>query len=151
MELKKMIPRTPALRLLVVLFLSVSFPGCANSHEFVNDHELLMQVHEYFPNAVLYKFDKRVLWIQTQVDGVSGRFAEKTLESFLQESDSAAMQRSFGTVHFSNALAHDGYVYLVAGFQQNVVVWDRRTVVGPDRLPATLHWLMDRTTLLAGK
>jgi hypothetical protein len=45
----------------------------------VEDKAVLKQIHEYFPGSSLYKFDKRVLWIQTQVDGVSGKFAEKTL------------------------------------------------------------------------
>lgn len=120
-----------------VVLLSVSLSGC------VDDHELLRRVHEYFPGATLYKFDERVLWIQTQVDGVSGKFAEKTLMSFLQESENAATQKSFGIVHFSDALAYDGYVYLVLGFRQGIVVWDRRTVVGRDGLPTTLHWVMN--------
>jgi hypothetical protein len=125
-------------RLLLLLFLlTVSVSGC------VDDHAILTQIHEFFPGSTLYKFDKRVLWIQTQVDGVSGKFAEKTLNSFLQDAEGAAEQKSFGLVHFSDALAHDGYVYLVIGFRRGIIVWDRRPVVSPNGLPTTLHWVMD--------
>lgn len=121
----------------MVLLFCVSLSGC------VDDHTVLTQIHEYFPGSTLYKFDKRVLWIQTQVDGVSGKFAEKTLNSFLQDADGAAEQKSFGLVHFSDALAHDGYLYLVIGFRQGIIVWDRRAVVGPNGLRTTQHWVMN--------
>jgi hypothetical protein len=29
-------------------------------------------------------------------------------------------------VHFSNAFAADGYVYLVIGFREGIIVWDPR-------------------------
>lgn len=120
--------------LIVIVLLTLAFSGC------VDDHQLLAQVHEYFPGAQLYKFDNRVLWIQTQVDGVTPKFAEQTFLHFVQEADTSAMQKSFGIVHFSDALAHDGYIYLVLGFRQGVEIWDRRTVVGPNGTPTTLHW-----------
>src|SRR5215831_10689548 len=99
--------RKSALLIAPVLLLSLVLCSC------VEDKAVLTQIHEYFPGSTLYKFDKRVLWIQTQVDGVSGRFAEKTLDSFLQDADGAAEKKSFGLVHFSDALAHDGIIYLV--------------------------------------
>lgn len=106
--------------LLLVLLLNVSLSGC------VDDHKLLTQVHEYFPGAMLYKFDPHVLWIQTEVDGISRKFAEKTFDTFLIEMESQAQQQSLGFVHLSDALGHDGYVFLVLGFRQGIVVWDRR-------------------------
>ena len=122
--------------LLVVLLCSFALCGC------VDDHAILTQVHEYFPGASIYKFDKRVLWIQTDVGGVSGKFAEKTLTSFLHDADGTAMQKSFGLVHFSQALAHDGYIYLVIGFQNGIIVWDRRPVTEPNGLRATQRWVL---------
>ena len=121
---------------LLAVVLSFSLCGC------VDDHAILTQIHEYFPGSTLYKFDKRVLWIQTQVDGVSGKFAEKTLNSFLQDAEGAAEQKSFGLVHFSDALAHDGYIYLVIGFRRGIIVWDRRPATGPNGLPTTYHWVL---------
>ncbi len=121
----------------VLLFFFLSISGC------VDDHAVLTQIHEYFPGSTLYKFDKRVFWIQTQVDGVSGKFAEKTLDSFLQDADGAAEKKSFGLVRFSDALAHDGCIYLVIGFRKGIVVWDRRKIAGPNGLPTTRHWVLN--------
>ena len=126
--------RKPALLLLLVL-LTGTLSGC------LDDHQLLAQVHEYFPGAALYKFDGRVLWIQTQVDGVSPKFAEQTFLHFLEEADTSTVQKSLGIIHFSDALAHDGYVYLVLGFKQGIVVWDRRPV-SQNGSTVTLHWNM---------
>lgn len=126
----------PTHLVLAAAFLSLILCGC------VDDHQLLAQMHEYFPGAALYKFDRRVLWIQTQVDGISPKFAEETFLHFLDESNKAALQKSFGIVNFSDALAHDGYVYLVLGFRQGIVVWDRRPVPGVNGLATTYHWNM---------
>jgi hypothetical protein len=112
-----------------VLLLSLTLSGC------VDDHALLVQVNEYFPGSTRWKFDNRVLWIQTQAGGISGKFAEKTFDTFLSEADSYAQQKSLGFVHFSGALAHDGYTYLVLGFRQGIIVWDRRV-----NLRWTLSW-----------
>jgi hypothetical protein len=122
----------PTLFLLAVL-LTGTRSGC------VDDHQLLSGVHEYFPGAALYKFDNRVLWIQTEVDGVSPKFAEKTFLNFLDEANKSTAQKSFGIINFSDALAHDGYVYLVLGFKQGMVVWDRRPVTQNGE-KVTFHW-----------
>ncbi len=114
---------------LAFLLLGLMPQGC------VDDHSLLKQVNEYFPGATLHKFDPRVLWIQTQVDGISPKFAEKTFDTFLTEMDSKAQQKSLGFVHLADALARDGYVFLVLGFRQGIVVWDRRV-----NLRWTLTW-----------
>jgi hypothetical protein len=132
-----MISRKPVLFFLMALLLAMTLSGC------LDDHQLLAQMHEYFPGAALYKFDNRVLWIQTQVDGVSPKFGEQTFLHFLEEADSSTQQKSFGTIHFSDALAHDGYIYLVLGFKQGIVVWDRRPVARPNGSPVTLHWNMN--------
>jgi hypothetical protein len=133
---QRMTVRKTALFFLIALLLIVTLSGC------VDDHQLLAQMHEYFPDAALYKFDNRVLWIQTQVDGVTPKFGEQTFLRFLEEADTLAQQKSLGTIHFSDALAHDGYVYLVMGFKQGIVVWDRRPVGGSNGSPVTLHWNM---------
>jgi hypothetical protein len=133
---KNISPRKMALFSLLALLLGTMLSGC------VDDHQLLAQVHEYFPGAGLYKFDKRVLWIQTDVDGVSPKFAEQTFLHFLEEADTAAQQKSFGLVHLSDALAHDGYLYLVLGFKQGIVVWDRRQVTAPNGQLTTYHWTL---------
>jgi hypothetical protein len=119
---------------LLVLLVLLTVSGC------VDDHQLLTQVHEYFPGAALYKFDKRVLWIQTQVEGVTPKFGEETFLHFLEEANNSTKQKSFGIINFSDALAHDGYIFLVLGFKQGIVVWDRRNVLGPNGLPTTYHW-----------
>jgi hypothetical protein len=62
--------RKSALSIAPVLLLSLLLSSC------IADKAVLTQIHEYFPGSTLFKFDKRVLWIQTQVDGVSGKFAE---------------------------------------------------------------------------
>ncbi len=129
-----MLRRKSALFVLVVLLTSTLL-GC------VDDHQLLLSVHEYFPGAALYKFDKRVLWIQTEVDGISPKFAEKTFLNFLEEANKSTAQKSFGIINFSDALAHDGYVYLVLGFKQGMVVWDRRPVL-QNGARVTFHWNM---------
>src|SRR6516165_5124246 len=95
--------RKPSLFGLNLLFLCLFAKGC------VDDRAVLSQTTEYFPGSVIYKFDPRVLWIQTEVDGVSGKFAEKTLENFLQDAEGTTEKKSFGLAHFSDLLAHDGY------------------------------------------
>jgi hypothetical protein len=128
--------RKPSFFAVNLLLFCLFAKGC------VDDHAVLTQMHEYFPSSTLYKFDKRVLWIQTQVDGISGKFAEETLETFLKRSEETAVKESGGLVHFSDALAHDGYVYLVIGFKKGIIVWDRRKVAGPSGLPTTYHWVL---------
>ncbi len=127
-----MLGRSPAIFLLALVM-------TGGTRSCVDEHGLLTQVHEYFPGAQLFKFDNRVLWIQTEVDGVSPKFAEKTFLVFLQEANTAAAQKSFGIINFSDALAHDGYVYLVFGFKQGAVAWDRRPVTQNGQ-QVTLHW-----------
>ena len=129
-----MFARKSASLFVAVILFSIVLSGC------VDDHQLLSQVQDYFPGAELYKFDRRVIWIQTQVDGISPKFAEKTLQEFLQQADSTAQHESLGIVHFSDALAHDGVIYLVLGFRSGIVVWDRRAVPGPNGFPVTHDW-----------
>jgi hypothetical protein len=129
--------RRPYFLSINLLFLCFFAKGC------VDDRAVLTQTHEFFPGSTLYKFDNRVLWIQTEVDGVSGKFAEKTLETFLQDAEGTTEKKSFGLAHFSDLLAHDGYVYLVIGFKKGIIVWDRRKVAGPNGLPTTYHWVLN--------
>jgi hypothetical protein len=120
---------------IVALFVAVTFCGC------VPDQDILAQVNQYFPGSTLLKFDKRVLWIQTKVDGVGPKFTEMALNNFLAQADTLAEQKSLGLVHFTDAFAHDGYIYLVIGFQHGIIIWDRRVVV-ENGVPSTLHWVM---------
>ncbi len=98
----------------------------AFTHGCIDDHKILAEVHDYFPGAVIYKFDSRVLWVQTQVDGITGKFAEETFDTFLNKIEARTQEKSRGFITFSQAMAHDGYVYLVLGFRGGIIVWDRR-------------------------
>jgi hypothetical protein len=128
-----MFSRKPTM-LLLTLQLCATLSGC------VDDHALLAQVHEYFPGASLYKFDKRVLWIQTEVDGITPKLGEQIFLRFLDEANSAARHRSWGIVSLSSAMKQDGYIYLVLGFKQGIVAWDRRNGISPTGSERPHHW-----------
>jgi len=119
---------------LILMVLMVStLAGC-------DDQKMVLpKVCEYFPDSALYQFDKRVIWIQTRVDGISGKTAAAIFEQFCQQAEQMGKLR----VALAAEFAIDGHRILVVGFRQGIVAWDIRDGVDPaTRLPRfqILNW-----------
>lgn len=115
---------------LLAFMLTWSLAGCG-----LDDQAVLKSTRDYFPAVTLWKFQPQVLWVQTQVDGVTAAFAEKTFDHFLEEANQEALQRSLGLANFDKLMAQKGYVFFVLGFRGGVIVYDR-----PRHLRWTLNW-----------
>lgn len=98
--------------LLLVLFFALTLTGCD-----MTDQAVLQAVHQYFPTAKIFRFDKRVLWIQANVTGISPQFATKTFSAFLQEPQIGQLRMG---MNFS------GQRFFVLSFNPNAaIVWDQ--------------------------
>jgi hypothetical protein len=109
-----------ALMLLCIILTIAGLCGCKDQSE---ASVILPQVCKEFPDSVIYKFDPRVLWIQTHVDGISPELAEMLYEGACQKA-----AKSFGQIKFNwiNELQFDGRSILVIGFKRIVIACDLR-------------------------
>src|SRR5581483_6209461 len=109
------------------IVVSLTLTGC-------KDEEVapmvLPQFNNYFPDTTLYQVDKRFLWVQTHIDGISANAADlmfkqdcgQALTAIQQQSE----QKTFGLIKINNlptALAIAGKQVLIVGFNQYWVVW----------------------------
>jgi hypothetical protein len=61
-------PRISAILLLFAALSSLTLAGCKDEEVAPN---VLPTFNEYFPDTTMYHVDKRFLWIQTHIDGIS--------------------------------------------------------------------------------
>jgi hypothetical protein len=115
--------------ILVMLLVSVCLYGCKDKEE---AREVLPKVCPHFPDSVIYKFDKRVLWIQTNVDGISGETAE---DIFQQACQQAAYKLGKLTFNISAEMKFDDRSILIIGFKQYLVAWEVRNGVDQRGIP----------------
>jgi hypothetical protein len=125
------------------LLLTLPLTACKDQSEAA---AVLPQVCEYFPDSVIYKFDPRVLWIQTHVDGISGKTAAVIYSEACQKA-----ARSIGQIRINIAteLNFDGRSILVIGFKKGIVAWqisDGMDVTGVPRF-SVLSWSDAQTWL----
>jgi hypothetical protein len=109
--------------------LAFNISGCKDQSE---AKAILPTVCQYFPGSEIYKFDQRVLWVQTHVDGISGATA---MSMFTQACQKAA--KSFGDVKFdvSTELKFDQRSILIFGFKRGCIACDLRDGVNSDGVP----------------
>ena len=89
---------------------------------------VLPKVCEYFPGSVLYHFDKRVLWVQTQVDGISAKTATIIYEDFCQKFENPVGKLR---MPLATTLKLDGHRIFVVGFRRGIVAYDIQNGVDP--------------------
>lgn len=101
--------------LTVVVVVSTLLSGCPLVDPQKIDSQILAGLQQYFPNAVLFKFDDRVLWLQTGVDGISSKFAAETFQSFSQKPE-------FGDLR--KGMFYAGYRFMMVTLQKWTIVYD---------------------------
>lgn len=84
------------------------------------EKDAVPQVQQYFPNAVKLSFDKRVFWIQTNVSGVSPKFAGEAFEKFAMQANQTAAEYFLS---LNSVLSLSGHGLLVMGFDSGVVMY----------------------------
>lgn len=109
------------LLLFFTVFLGISLSGC-------KDEEVapmvLPQFNQYFPGSTIYEADKRFLWIQTNVDGISSSLADLMFKQDCGQALTAIQQKSFGLIkNLPTALTIAGKQVLIIGFKNFWVVW----------------------------
>jgi hypothetical protein len=125
--------------LLFTIFLGLSLSGCNDVEEANN---ILPQFNNYFPNTTLYDVDKRILWIQTQIDGISASAAELMFQQDCQQSIPAIYKSSYGiSKSIPVALSFDGKKVLIIGFKNFWVVWLVRNGVNAQGIPVNYQVL----------
>jgi hypothetical protein len=103
----------------LVLLLCLCLSGCNKDKD--EGKEVLGKVCPYFPDAVLYKFDKRVIWIQTKVDGVGSQTAALIFQNACQQA-----KYNLGNLikfNITELMNLDGRSILIIGFKQYMVTW----------------------------
>jgi hypothetical protein len=122
--------------ILSVIVLGFSLSGCNIEME---ASQVLPKMNEYFPGTVLYKFDKRVLWIQTEVDGISGGTAMSIYTDTCQK---AAFSLGKIKLDITRELMIDGRTILVIGFRRGIVACDLRDGVDVAGVPrgSVMDW-----------
>jgi hypothetical protein len=107
---------------LVGLFLtSLLLVGCNTNNEVAK--AVLPQVCDSFPDSVLYRIDPRLLWVQTQVDGIS---AETALVMFRTACQEAPKKIGKLTIDITTEMNFAHKRFLVMSFKKFFVVWDVR-------------------------
>ena len=120
------------------LVLCLSTTACKDQSEAA---AVLPTVCQYFPNSMIYKFDKRVLWIQTNVDGISSATAMEIFSDACQKAGKAIGQIKINAVE---ELQFDGRSILVIGFKKGIVACDLRGGGDANGVPRgqVLNWQM---------
>jgi len=122
--------------LILAVFLTNILSGCRDKDE---AKAALPEICEYFPGSQIYKFDRRVLWIQTKVDGISSATAAAMFEQACQKA-----ARSFGRIqiNITTELNFDGRSILLIGFRQYLVAWEVRNGVDERGIPRyeVMNW-----------
>lgn len=104
---------------IVLLSIALLLAGCA-------EQEILNSFRKYFPAAALWKFDPRVLCVQTDVTNISQDFAQEVFKNFLA--------RTGDVVKLQVAMRVSGYKYMILGFS------DFRVIYYPEK---GIYWVLD--------
>jgi hypothetical protein len=111
------------------MLLSFSLVGC-------KDEEIapmvLPKFADSFPDTTIYDIDKRILWIQTHVDGVSSSAADTMFKTACDQAKKNLGKVQFN-VQFELNLAHKQV--LIIGFNHFWVVWPVRNGVDYQGVP----------------
>jgi hypothetical protein len=135
----KMILRKSACLLFTALLIGV-LSGCKDKEE---GEMVLPTINQYFPDSSIYKFDKRVLWIQTHVDGISGKVAASI---YAQACQTAAKSIGKIRINIAEELEFDGRSILVIGFKNGCVACDLRDGIDANGVPrgTIMGWQQSR-------
>ncbi len=126
-------PRTPVILLLFATLLSLTLAGCKDAEV---APMVLPQFNQYFPATTLFQVDKRFLWVQTNIDGISAAAAELMFKQDCGQALPAIQQKSFGLIkNLSTALSIAGKQVLIVGFKNYWVVWVVRNGIDTQGLP----------------
>ena len=124
---------------LIAAFLGFSLSGCKDEEV---APKVLPQFNEYFPDTTMYDVDKRFLWIQTHIDGISASAADLMFKQDCAQSIPAIQKSSFGlTKSIPLALSIAGKQVLIVGFNHFWVVWVVRNGVDSQGVPANYQVL----------
>jgi hypothetical protein len=119
--------------LLVTTFLGFSLSGCKDEEV---APKVLPQFNQYFPGTMMFDVDKRFLWIQTHIDGISASAADLMFKQDCAQSIPAIQKASFGLIKkIPLALSVAGKQALIVGFNHFWVVWVVRNGVDYQGIP----------------
>lgn len=119
--------------ILLTALLGLSLSGC-------KDEEVAPMVlptfNDYFPDSTLYHVDKRFLWVQTHIDGISASAAELMFRQDCGQALTAIQKKSFQIIkNLPTALTIAGKQVLIVGFNHFWVVWVVRNGVDAQGIP----------------
>jgi hypothetical protein len=115
--------------LLAPLVLCIALTGCKDQSE---SSAILPTACRSFPGTDIYKIDKRILWVQTNVDGVSSSVAETM---FKQACAEATKNIGKIKINIQLELSVDQKQVLIIGFKRFWVLWDVRNGVDYQGVP----------------
>jgi len=131
--------RIPAITLLLATILSLTLTSCKDEEVAPN---VLPTFNEFFPDTTMYDVDKRFLWIQTHIDGISLSAADMIFKQDFAQATQAIQKKSFGiTKSVPLALSIAGKQALIVGFNHFWVVWVVRNGVDPQGIPVNYQVL----------
>src|ERR1700722_2052734 len=102
---------------MVPVALCLILTGCDSESD---GKRVLPSINEYFPNSVLYSFDKCVLWIQTDVTGIGDKMALSIYAQACQNAVKQAEQEiPLKNLRFTiqELMNFDQHSYLIIGFR----------------------------------
>jgi hypothetical protein len=105
------------LALMAILF-CLSLTACKDQSE---AESILPKANKSFPDAAIFKFDKRILWVQTHVDGISADVANTMFRTACQQA-AFPIGNKF-SINIQTELAVDNKQVLIVGFQHFWAVW----------------------------
>lgn len=112
-----------------LILLCLSLTACKDQSE---ASAILPKACKSFPNTTIYKFDKRILWVQTKVDGISASVADTMFKQACQD---ASLNLGKIKINIQTELNFDGRQALIVGFRQFYVVWPVRNGVDLQVVP----------------
>jgi hypothetical protein len=116
--------------LFCVVLLSLCLAGCKDKDE---AKAILPSLDAAFPNSYILKIDPRLLWVQTQVAGISATTAEQLYVAACQKATKPIMKNL--TINIQEELNIDRRKYLLVGFKNFYIGWDVRNGVDSRGLP----------------
>jgi hypothetical protein len=105
------------IRFVAVLLSVAALSGCKDQDE---AKAALPKVCANFPDAVIYKYDRRVLWIQTHIAGISAKIAETIYQQACQQ---AAIPIGQAKINIATELNFDGRRVLIVGMRRYAIIW----------------------------
>lgn len=126
-------PRISAILLLFAALSSLTLAGCKDEEVAPN---VLPTFNEYFPDTTMYHVDKRFLWIQTHIDGISLSAADMIFKQDCTQATQAIQNKSFKLIkNIQLGLSIAGKQVLIVGFNHFWVVWIVRNGVDYQGIP----------------